>query len=48
VRLTTPVYPGEKEIDADMRLQAFMKIVVPSLAGYLPSEAASKTNLTAN
>jgi exosortase D (VPLPA-CTERM-specific) len=48
VRLTTPVYPGEKEIDADMRLQAFMKIVVPSLAGYLPSEATSKTNLTAN
>ena len=48
VRLTTPVYPGEKEIDADMRLQAFMKIVVPSLAGYLPSEAASKANRTAN
>src|SRR5665213_365014 len=48
VRLTTPVYPGEKEIDADIRLQEFMKMVVPSLDGYLPSESTSKTNLTTN
>ena len=48
VRLTTPVYPGEKESDADVRLQEFTKMVVPGLNGYLPSESSSKTNLTAN
>jgi EpsI family protein len=46
VRLTTPVYPGEKEGDADTRLQEFLTKVVPSLAGYLPSESTLKTNLT--
>src|SRR5665213_1000400 len=42
VRLTTPIYPGESESDADKRLQEFTKIIVPNLAGYLPSESASK------
>jgi exosortase D (VPLPA-CTERM-specific) len=42
VRLTTPVYPGENESDADKRLQEFTQAVVPKLADYLPSEAASK------
>ena len=37
VRLTTPVYPGETEADADKRLQEFTRIVVPSLAPYLPA-----------
>ena len=37
VRLTTPVYPGEAEADADKRLQDFMQIAVPSLAPYLPA-----------
>ena len=37
VRLTTPVYPGETEADADKRLQEFTGIVVPSLAPYLPA-----------
>ena len=37
VRLTTPLYPGEAESDADKRLQEFTRVVVPNLAGYLPS-----------
>jgi exosortase D (VPLPA-CTERM-specific) len=37
VRLTTPVYAGEAEADADKRLREFMGIVVPNLAPYLPS-----------
>lgn len=41
VRLTTPVYPGESENDADKRLQEFTQTVVPSLTGYLPSETPS-------
>jgi EpsI family protein len=53
VRLTTPIYPGEKESDADMRLQDFTSTVVPNLAGYLPSEPSAKitpamTSLKAN
>jgi exosortase D (VPLPA-CTERM-specific) len=36
VRLTTPIFPGERESDADKRLQQFMQTVVPSFAGYLP------------
>ena len=42
VRLTTPVYPGESESDADKRLQEFTQTVVPNLAGYLPSVTPSK------
>lgn len=42
VRLTTPLYPGESESDADKRLQAFTKTVVPNLAGYLPSGITSE------
>ena len=42
VRLTTPLYPGENESDADKRLQEFTRVVVPNLVGYLPSAAASK------
>ena len=38
VRLTTPVYPGEDESDADKRLQVFIREFVPSLSQYLPSE----------
>ena len=41
VRLTTPVFPGERESDADKRLQEFMQTVIPSFAGYLPSEDLS-------
>ena len=41
VRLTTPLYPGEKESDADKRLHEFTQLVVPNLEGYLPS----RTNL---
>jgi hypothetical protein len=36
VRLTTPILPGERESDADKRLQEFMRTVIPSFAGYLP------------
>jgi exosortase D (VPLPA-CTERM-specific) len=42
VRLTTPLYPGERESDADKRLQDFTLAVVPNLAGFLPSETSSK------
>ncbi len=42
VRLTTTILPGEREGDADKRLQEFTKIVVPNLAGYLPSETDAK------
>ncbi len=41
VRLTTPVYPGEREDDADKRLQEFARAVVPALAPYLPAEDTS-------
>lgn len=39
VRLTTPILPGEVDSDADERLRSFLREVVPTLAGYLPSEA---------
>jgi EpsI family protein len=42
VRLTTPLYPGESENDADKRLQDFIQAVVPKLAGYLPSAMPTK------
>lgn len=42
VRLTTAIYPGETESDADKRLREFTKTVVPSLTGYLPPEVSSK------
>jgi exosortase D (VPLPA-CTERM-specific) len=38
IRLTTQVFPGENDLDADKRLQSFMRDIVPTLAGYLPSE----------
>jgi exosortase D (VPLPA-CTERM-specific) len=41
VRLTTPVYPGENESDADKRLQEFTQTIVPKLTGYLPSVTPS-------
>jgi EpsI family protein len=41
IRLTTQVFPGETERDADKRLQSFMRDAVPALAGYLPSEQIS-------
>jgi exosortase D (VPLPA-CTERM-specific) len=42
VRLITLVFPGELERDADNRLQLFMQDLLPSLSGYLPSDAAPK------
>jgi len=41
VRLTTQIYEGETERDADQRLQTFMLNVMPILTEYLPSEVAS-------
>jgi len=38
IRLTTQVFPGETERNADDRLQSFMQDIVPTLSGYLPSE----------
>ena len=40
VRLITPIWPNELERDADHRLELFMRDLLPSLSGYLPSEAA--------
>jgi exosortase D (VPLPA-CTERM-specific) len=37
VRLTTPIYAGETEGDAEKRLQEFTQTAVPNLAGYLPA-----------
>jgi len=42
VRLTTPIYPGEANGEADKRLQDFIQAVVPNLAGYLPSGVVQK------
>ncbi len=42
VRLITTVLPSELERDADNRLQLFMHDLLPSLGGYLPSDAAPK------
>jgi EpsI family protein len=42
VRLTTPVFPGEPEGDADKRLQEFTRIIVPRLVPYLPAAAGTK------
>jgi hypothetical protein len=41
VRVTTPFYPGETEREADIRLQSFVKELVPRLKGYLPARAQS-------
>jgi exosortase D (VPLPA-CTERM-specific) len=43
VRLITTVLPSELERDADNRLRLFMRDLLPSLSGYLPSDAAPKT-----
>jgi exosortase D (VPLPA-CTERM-specific) len=44
VRLTTPLYPGETEKDAEKRLQEFTQIAVQSLTGYLPSTGSIRPN----
>ena len=36
MRLITPVYPNEEVADADRRLAAFTKEIVPVLNEYLP------------
>lgn len=41
VRITTPFYPGEAEREADVRLQSFVKELVPQLEGYLPARVES-------
>jgi EpsI family protein len=38
VRITTPIYPGEIESDADKRLQGFIRDFEPTLRQFLPSE----------
>jgi exosortase D (VPLPA-CTERM-specific) len=43
VRLTTPVYPTESEADADRRLQAFTRDLMPALTGYLPADETIKS-----
>jgi exosortase D (VPLPA-CTERM-specific) len=48
VRLITLILPGERESDADKRLQEFIRVLIPRLNGYLPSGAASNAKLTTN
>lgn len=48
VRLTTPVFPGETERDADQRLQAFMQDAVPKLTDYLPPASAGQKKSVSN
>jgi len=48
VRLTTAVYPGESEADAEKRLREFTKTAVPALGPYLPADNASKINPAAS
>jgi hypothetical protein len=43
VRLITPIYPGEGEHDADMRLQEFASAAVPTLANFLPKAPSKLT-----
>jgi exosortase D (VPLPA-CTERM-specific) len=42
IRLVTQVYSGESEDQADQRLQAFIRDVMPTASGYLPSGAMSR------
>jgi EpsI family protein len=44
VRLTTPIFAGEREAEADSRLQEFARIAVPALAPYLPAPASTIDN----
>lgn len=46
IRLITTVLPSELERDADNRLKSFMRDLLPSLNGYLPSAAAPKAPQT--
>lgn len=46
VRLTTLVYPGESERDADRRLRSLFRELEPQLVGYLPSETISDVRST--
>ena len=48
VRLTTMIYPGESEQDADRRLQSFFRELEPRLAAYLPSENQSEVRSSQN
>ena len=41
VRVTTPLYPGEVEQNADNRLRSFIQELQPRLDGYLPGRLAS-------
>ena len=41
VRVTTPLYPGEVEENADQRLRSFIQELQPRLEAYLPGRLAS-------
>ena len=44
VRMATPILFGETEQQADDRLRSFMRVVLPSLAMYLPSDRQVSVN----
>ena len=41
VRLITQIQPGELERDADMRLQSFMRDLLPTLSAFLPTDTGT-------
>lgn len=43
IRLITPIYAGEREHDADKRLQEFASAAVPTLANFLPKAPSKLT-----
>jgi exosortase D (VPLPA-CTERM-specific) len=47
IRLSTQISTGESERDADERLRSFMRVVVPSLTQYLPSDGAQEVKSVA-
>jgi len=47
VRLTTALYPGESDMDADKRLHAFAEQLMPKLTSYLPTYTPPVTDRVA-
>jgi EpsI family protein len=45
VRLVTPIYSDESEHNADLRMQAFIRDLQPSLSAYLPAATAGNPQM---
>ena len=44
IRLTTPIFPGETEADADKRMHKFTDKMLPSLTAYLPPQHLTRVS----